>query len=65
MKRHRSKKESDGTRSWRYEEIRLEPENPEFNPIVLENVPDSEFQVTTESASPHLADSTKMEYTTE
>ncbi len=48
IKRYRSKKESDGTGSWRHEEIRLEPENPEFKPKVLENVLDNEFLVIAE-----------------
>ncbi|MBI4583214.1 MAG: DEAD/DEAH box helicase family protein [Planctomycetes bacterium] len=48
VKRYRREKEGDGTGSWRHTEIRLDPENPEFEPIVLKNVPDDEFRVIAE-----------------
>lgn len=48
IKRYRSKKESDTTGSWRHEEIRLEPENPDFRPIVLKGVSDDELRAIAE-----------------
>ncbi|MGI8427357.1 MAG: HsdR family type I site-specific deoxyribonuclease [Actinomycetota bacterium] len=41
-----TKEEFDG--SWRHVEIRLESINPEFDPIVLHDVPDDEFKVIAE-----------------
>ncbi|MEX2588279.1 MAG: RNA-binding domain-containing protein, partial [Actinomycetota bacterium] len=47
VKRYSSTKEQGGD-SWRHTEIRLEPMNPDFEPIILEDVPDKEFQVLAE-----------------
>ncbi|MCL5966114.1 MAG: S24 family peptidase [Deltaproteobacteria bacterium] len=48
VKRYKSEKESDGMGSWRHTEIRLLPENPEFEPIVLKEVRDHEVRVVAE-----------------
>ncbi len=48
VKRYRSDKETDGTGTWRHREIRLEPDNPEFKPIVLKDVRDDEVRVLAE-----------------
>ncbi len=48
VKRYKSKKEGDGTGTWRHTEIRLDPENPEFAPIVLRDVRDDELHVVAE-----------------
>jgi SOS-response transcriptional repressor LexA len=43
VKRYSSKKVTEGENEWRHLEIRLEPLNPRFDPIVL--IPESEDQV--------------------
>jgi ATP-dependent helicase YprA (DUF1998 family)/SOS-response transcriptional repressor LexA len=48
VKRYRSEKEPDGSGSWRHREIRLDPINPAFSPIVLRDVLEDEFQVVAE-----------------
>lgn len=48
VKRYRSEKESDGSGSWRHTEIRLLPENPQFEPIILRGVRDDEVHVVAE-----------------
>jgi SOS-response transcriptional repressor LexA len=48
VKRYESEKEGDGTGGWRHTEIRLQPENPEFHPIILRDVRDDEFPVIAE-----------------
>lgn len=45
VKRYRSEKEPEGTGSWRHAEVRLEPENREFAPIVLRDVPEAEIKI--------------------
>jgi len=48
VKRYESDKEGDGSGSWKHKAIRLLPENPEFSPIVLNDVRDDEFTVVAE-----------------
>jgi ATP-dependent helicase YprA (DUF1998 family)/SOS-response transcriptional repressor LexA len=48
VKRYRSEKEPDGAGSWRHREIRLDPINPEFSPIMLRDVLEDEFQIAAE-----------------
>lgn len=45
VKRYRSERERDGAGSWRHTEVRLEPENREFAPIILRNVPEGEIKI--------------------
>ncbi|HNS79736.1 MAG TPA: S24 family peptidase, partial [Syntrophorhabdus sp.] len=48
LKRYHSEKENleDGT--WRHKKIVLSPDNKDFDDIVLENIPEGDFQVTAE-----------------
>ena len=48
VKRYRSGKASDGMGGWRHTEIRLDPENPEFAPIVLTEAREDEVRVVAE-----------------
>jgi len=48
VKRYQSEKESDGSGSWRHTEIQLLPENPEFAPLVLKDVPEDQLRVVAE-----------------
>jgi SOS-response transcriptional repressor LexA len=48
VKRYRSEKEPDGSGSWRHREIRLEPINSAFSPMVLRDVLEDEFRVVSE-----------------
>ncbi|MEK7476059.1 MAG: DDE-type integrase/transposase/recombinase [Candidatus Coatesbacteria bacterium] len=48
VKRYASTKVSTGTSEWRHAEIRLEPTNPEFKPIVLKDVEEGEVKVVAE-----------------
>jgi len=47
VKRYRSRKATDAE-GWRHVEIRLEPENPEFAPIVLRESAEGEVRVVAE-----------------
>jgi phage repressor protein C with HTH and peptisase S24 domain len=48
VKRYRSEKGGDGAGSWRHAEIRLEPLNPGFSPLILRDVRDDELRVVAE-----------------
>ncbi|MFQ5745281.1 MAG: LexA family protein [Acidobacteriota bacterium] len=48
VKRYESDKVGDSTGHWHHTEIRLKPENPEFDPIVLAHVPEGEVSVVAE-----------------
>jgi SOS-response transcriptional repressor LexA len=48
VKRYRSTKRETESGSWVHDEIRLEPLNPAFQPIVLTHVADDEFMVVAE-----------------
>ena len=50
VKRYRSEKEPEGPGSWRHAEVRLEPENRDFAPIILRDVPEGEIKVVGESS---------------
>lgn len=45
IKRYKSTKVADDEGGWRHSEIRLEPDNKEFKPIVLKNSDEGEIQV--------------------
>lgn len=47
VKRYRSRKAADAE-GWRHMEIRLEPENPEFAPIVLREADEGEVRMVAE-----------------
>ena len=48
VKRYESEKEADGRGGWKHRVIRLLPENPDFEPIVLEDVDEGEVSVIAE-----------------
>jgi len=48
VKRYRSEKKGDATGSWKHTEIQLLPENPDFAPLVLNDVPDDQLRVVAE-----------------
>lgn len=48
VKRYHSSKETDEQGNWQHSEIRLEPLNPEFKPIVLRDVAEDELRVVAE-----------------
>lgn len=48
VKRYDSDKEADGDGGWRHRAIRLLPENPDFQPIVLEGLDEDETAVVAE-----------------
>jgi type I restriction enzyme R subunit len=48
VKRYESEKEADGRGGWRHKVIRLLPENPDFEPIVLTGIDEGEVSVIAE-----------------
>ena len=50
MKRYRSEKKAGPDGSWTHSRISLEPLNPAFKPLVLENVDEGEVAVVAELA---------------
>jgi ATP-dependent helicase YprA (DUF1998 family)/SOS-response transcriptional repressor LexA len=48
VKRYRSDKKEEPDGSWRHSKIRLEPENPEYSPIILEASSEDEVSVIAE-----------------